>query len=128
MWDSCVYRTWNCEHFLFSLYQADEEMKGLPRSGGEKNYLEFIYRKPKFMATCTFTAYTLIMVFPSRPPLRRHLSNTFRGPPQRTALSLANVGAPITVVLFLLQFSQIFSIHCPLNQPGSILVWLPSLA
>lgn len=38
-------------------------MKGLPRSGGEKNYLEFIYRKPKFMATCTFMAYSLIMVF-----------------------------------------------------------------
>lgn len=35
---------------------------GLPRSGGEKNYLEFIYRKPKFMVTCAFTAYTLIMV------------------------------------------------------------------
>ncbi|KAF8970051.1 APC amino acid permease [Flammula alnicola] len=34
---------------------------GLPRSGGEKNYLEYIYRKPKFMITCAFTAYTLIM-------------------------------------------------------------------
>ena len=35
---------------------------GLPRSGGEKNYLEFIYRRPKFMATCAYTASTLIMV------------------------------------------------------------------
>ncbi|KAF8198485.1 APC amino acid permease [Pholiota molesta] len=34
---------------------------GLPRSGGEKNYLEFIYRRPKFLVTCAFTAYTLIM-------------------------------------------------------------------
>ncbi|CAA7268868.1 unnamed protein product [Cyclocybe aegerita] len=34
---------------------------GLPRSGGEKNYLEFIYRRPKFMVTCAFTIYTLIM-------------------------------------------------------------------
>ncbi|PPR05490.1 hypothetical protein CVT26_009057 [Gymnopilus dilepis] len=34
---------------------------GLPRSGGEKNYLEFIYRKPLFMATCTYVFYTLIM-------------------------------------------------------------------
>lgn len=24
---------------------------GLPRNGGEKNYLEFVYRKPKFLAT-----------------------------------------------------------------------------
>ncbi|KAF8799568.1 APC amino acid permease [Phlegmacium glaucopus] len=34
---------------------------GLPRNGGEKNYLEYIYRRPKFMVTCTFIAYTLIM-------------------------------------------------------------------
>ncbi|GLB39007.1 putative amino acid permease [Lyophyllum shimeji] len=33
---------------------------GLPRSGGEKNYLEFIYRRPKFMATCAFSVYALI--------------------------------------------------------------------
>jgi len=34
---------------------------GLPRSGGEKNYLEFIYRKPRFMVTFIFMMYTLIM-------------------------------------------------------------------
>ncbi|KAF5336486.1 hypothetical protein D9611_006685 [Ephemerocybe angulata] len=32
----------------------------LPRSGGEKNYLEFIYRKPQFLATCVYTVYGLI--------------------------------------------------------------------
>ncbi|KAE9402301.1 APC amino acid permease [Gymnopus androsaceus JB14] len=30
---------------------------GLPRSGGEKNYLEFIYRRPKFLVTCTYSIY-----------------------------------------------------------------------
>ncbi|KAF8655580.1 hypothetical protein AX16_003001 [Volvariella volvacea WC 439] len=33
---------------------------GLPRSGGEKNYLEFIYRRPKFLATCAFSIYAFI--------------------------------------------------------------------
>ncbi|KAF8881205.1 APC amino acid permease [Infundibulicybe gibba] len=33
---------------------------GLPRSGGEKNYLEYIYRKPKFLATHTYSVYALI--------------------------------------------------------------------
>ncbi|RDB27614.1 High-affinity methionine permease [Hypsizygus marmoreus] len=33
---------------------------GLPRSGGEKNYLEFMYRRPKFMMTCAYTVYALI--------------------------------------------------------------------
>ncbi|KAF8157117.1 APC amino acid permease [Crassisporium funariophilum] len=44
---------------------------GLPRSGGEKNYLEFIYRRPKFMVTCAFTVYTLIMAgcFSKKPYL-----------------------------------------------------------
>ncbi|KAJ3709608.1 APC amino acid permease [Lentinula raphanica] len=33
---------------------------GLPRSGGEKNYLEFIYRKPEFLTTCTYSIYAVI--------------------------------------------------------------------
>ncbi|KAJ7131513.1 APC amino acid permease [Mycena crocata] len=33
---------------------------GLPRSGGEKNYLEYMYRRPKFMVSCTYGVYTLI--------------------------------------------------------------------
>ncbi|CAK5276439.1 unnamed protein product [Mycena citricolor] len=33
---------------------------GLPRSGGEKNYLEYIYRRPQFMVSCTYGVYTLI--------------------------------------------------------------------
>ncbi|KAJ6612557.1 APC amino acid permease [Mycena sp. CBHHK59/15] len=34
---------------------------GLPRNGGEKNYLEFIYRSPRFLVSCSFVAYTLII-------------------------------------------------------------------
>ncbi|KAJ7362272.1 APC amino acid permease [Mycena albidolilacea] len=34
---------------------------GLPRSGGEKNYLEFIYRRPRFLVSCSFVVYTLII-------------------------------------------------------------------
>ncbi|KAJ3563673.1 hypothetical protein NP233_g8789 [Leucocoprinus birnbaumii] len=33
---------------------------GLPRSGGEKNYLEFIYRRPQFLITCVFSVYAMI--------------------------------------------------------------------
>ncbi|KAF8193218.1 APC amino acid permease [Mycena galopus ATCC 62051] len=34
---------------------------GLPRNGGEKNYLEFIYRQPRFLVSCSFVVYTLII-------------------------------------------------------------------
>ncbi|KAF7331492.1 High affinity methionine permease [Mycena kentingensis (nom. inval.)] len=34
---------------------------GLPRNGGEKNYLEFIYRRPRFLVSCSFVAYTLLI-------------------------------------------------------------------
>ncbi|KAL0958390.1 hypothetical protein HGRIS_000532 [Hohenbuehelia grisea] len=34
---------------------------GLPRSGGEKNYLEFIYQRPKFFVTCVYSIYAIIM-------------------------------------------------------------------
>ncbi|KAG7086846.1 hypothetical protein E1B28_002767 [Marasmius oreades] len=33
---------------------------GLPRSGGEKNYLEFMYRRPKFLITCIYTIYAVV--------------------------------------------------------------------
>ncbi|KAH9928589.1 amino acid transporter [Amylocystis lapponica] len=33
---------------------------GLPRNGGEKNYLEFIYRRPRFLTTCTYAAYACL--------------------------------------------------------------------
>ncbi|KAJ7624809.1 APC amino acid permease [Roridomyces roridus] len=33
---------------------------GLPRSGGEKNYLEYMYRRPKLMVTCTYGVYTFL--------------------------------------------------------------------
>ncbi|KAF9788570.1 amino acid transporter [Thelephora terrestris] len=29
----------------------------LPRNGGEKNYLEYVYRHPKFLATCVYAMY-----------------------------------------------------------------------
>lgn len=34
---------------------------GLPRNGGEKNYLEFVYRKPKFLVTCLYTGYVVLL-------------------------------------------------------------------
>jgi amino acid transporter len=41
---------------------------GLPRSGGEKTYMEYIYRRPKFMITCFYAIYGLLIVslYPSR--------------------------------------------------------------
>ncbi|KAG2066674.1 APC amino acid permease [Suillus decipiens] len=34
---------------------------GLPRSGGEKTYMEYIYRRPRFMITCFYAIYGLLM-------------------------------------------------------------------
>jgi hypothetical protein len=36
--------------------------QGLPRSGGEKNYLEYIYRRPKFLVSCVYVSYALLTV------------------------------------------------------------------
>ncbi|KAB5525515.1 amino acid/polyamine transporter I [Coniochaeta sp. 2T2.1] len=33
----------------------------IPKNGGEKNYLEFVYRRPKFLATCMYTWYVLLL-------------------------------------------------------------------
>lgn len=34
---------------------------GIPRNGGEKNLLEFVYRKPKFLTTCLYTGYVVLL-------------------------------------------------------------------
>lgn len=34
---------------------------GMPRNGGEKNYLELVYRKPKFLATGLYTGYVVLL-------------------------------------------------------------------
>ncbi|KAF7797669.1 hypothetical protein EIP86_008869 [Pleurotus ostreatoroseus] len=33
----------------------------LPYSGGEKNYLDYIFRRPRFLATCTYAAYAVFI-------------------------------------------------------------------
>ncbi|KAH8174954.1 amino acid permease domain-containing protein [Sarocladium implicatum] len=34
---------------------------GIPKNGGEKNLLEFVYRKPKFLTTCLYTGYVVLL-------------------------------------------------------------------
>ncbi|RMZ81372.1 hypothetical protein DV738_g2265, partial [Chaetothyriales sp. CBS 135597] len=34
---------------------------GIPRNGGEKNYIEFVYRKPRFLATGFYTGYVVLL-------------------------------------------------------------------
>jgi amino acid transporter len=33
----------------------------IPKNGGEKNYLEFVYRRPKFLATGFYTGYVVLL-------------------------------------------------------------------
>ncbi|KAJ5094265.1 hypothetical protein N7456_010126 [Penicillium angulare] len=33
----------------------------IPRNGGEKNYLEYVFKKPKFLATAMYAAYTFLL-------------------------------------------------------------------
>ncbi|RDW75356.1 amino acid transporter-6 [Coleophoma cylindrospora] len=34
---------------------------GIPRNGGEKNYLEYVYRKPRFLITAMYAAYVVLL-------------------------------------------------------------------
>lgn len=38
---------------------------GLPRSGGEKNYLEFFFRRPAFFISCVYAANAALLGWPS---------------------------------------------------------------
>ena len=37
-------------------------LQGLPRSGGSKNYVEYLYRKPELLATCCMAMYVCLLV------------------------------------------------------------------
>lgn len=34
---------------------------GISRNGGEKNYLEYVYRKPKFLVTAMYASYVVLL-------------------------------------------------------------------
>ena len=34
---------------------------GIPKNGGEKNYLEYVFKKPRFLATGLYTGYVLLL-------------------------------------------------------------------
>lgn len=34
---------------------------GIPRNGGEKNYLEYVYRKPRFLVTAMYAGYVVLL-------------------------------------------------------------------
>ncbi|EEH41495.2 high-affinity methionine permease [Paracoccidioides lutzii Pb01] len=34
---------------------------GLPRNGGEKNYLEYVFRKPRFLTSCMYAGYVFFL-------------------------------------------------------------------
>ena len=34
---------------------------GIPRNGGEKNILEYVFRKPKFLTTCLYAGYVVLL-------------------------------------------------------------------
>lgn len=43
------------------LYTYIEFGLAIPRNGGEKNYLEYIYKKPKFLVTAMYAAYVFFL-------------------------------------------------------------------
>jgi len=50
------------DYHLLERWNTELELQALPRSGGEKNYLEYVYKHPRFMATCVCAMYGLLIV------------------------------------------------------------------
>ncbi|KAH9897021.1 amino acid transporter [Cubamyces lactineus] len=77
---------------------------GLPRNGGEKNYLEYIYRQPKLLVTCIYAMYAVLTGWQAAScsvfgEYALHAWNPTQ-PPSPTAARLAGVLC-ITVALVL---------------------------
>lgn len=46
----------------------------IPRSGGEKNYLEAVYKKPKLLITVFFAVQAIALGFTGMPDIYQYLS------------------------------------------------------
>ncbi|KAG5653299.1 hypothetical protein H0H81_001259 [Sphagnurus paluster] len=87
---------------------------GLPRSGGEKNYLEFIYRRPKFMMTCAFSVYALITGSAAANSVV--FGEFVHGTAKKVGLRIQNIlGFSKLVILFAIAAS---GVCCLLGVPG----------
>lgn len=61
---TAVYLEWGTAipRYIYTLrFRLDCDLLTLSRNGGEKNYLEFVYKKPKFLATTMYAAYTFLL-------------------------------------------------------------------
>ena len=62
--------TVSSSYFFVILYNSSRQifsffllfLQGLPRSGGEQNYLEYLYRKPELLAMCCIAMYSCLLV------------------------------------------------------------------
>ncbi|KAG2107853.1 amino acid permease-domain-containing protein [Suillus cothurnatus] len=80
---------------------------GLPRSGGEKTYMEFIYRRPKFMITCFYAIYGLLIL----PSCARHSVSVAHGAFMNYGLKLQNaLGFFKLFVLLIIAVSGLLSL------------------
>ena len=51
-----------CVIAVVTIFYSYLFLQGLPRNGGEKNYLEFLYRKPELLSTCCIAMYACLLV------------------------------------------------------------------
>ena len=67
---------------------------GMPRNGGEKNYLEFVYRKPRFLTTGFYTGYVVLLgMFSEGEPWGYVRANNLQDGPVRTPSWRANTSS-----------------------------------
>lgn len=97
----------------------------IPKNGGEKNYLEFVYKKPKFLATGLYTGYVLLLGKLESSTWSRASTNFDQVGPVRTPLSLESTsftppmlrstdGTSVVLVLLALPLLSSFT-ALPLN-------------
>ena len=98
MWDSCLHRTWNCEHFLFSLYLVDNKWRAFREAAVRKTISNLSIVNQSSWLPAHSRRIPSWWYFYSIKPLLCHLFDTFRARPRRIALYLANVGCSIFVV------------------------------
>lgn len=56
-----LHRLWTGKCKSVSVLWRDSHTQAIPKNGGEKNYLEYLIRRPKFLATSAFAAQAVLL-------------------------------------------------------------------
>ena len=88
---------------------------GIPKNGGEKNYLEYVFKKPRFLATGLYTGYVMLLgTFDCRLKCAVHFLTSLQVGPVQTPSSSESISFTLPTLKLVAGTSVVLDLHASL--------------